>query len=762
MDFLTRFTVLIERSRIHGRLIRLVAAMLASAAALATPAAQARDHEVARDLQDAVDAPTTPSVGWARDLNGKRMVQVLVVSNSTDPAMTALRAFVVQSGGSVQKVHPATHALTVIVPASVVSALAQRSDVVSVAPNRPTHRTASTLEMIVGALTSHVRGNSTKTSYSGLDGSGVGIAILDSGVMKSHDAFLNGSAVTRVQRNVTMLNTSPSNWTTGANGTTSLMPGSSALASYESAVANDTVGSANSYTQDAFGHGTFVASVAAGFSKYYSSTTPDTTGIAPNANIYDIQVLDATGNGTISDAIEGIEWAIYHSKDYNIRVINLSLAADSTQTWQTDPLCAAVRSATAAGITVVVAAGNFGLTSTNQEAYGTISSPGDDPSVITVGAVNYHNSTARSVDTVDLFSSRGPTRGSYVDTSGVTQYDNLLKPDLVAPGDMIVAAAATRAQASNPTWNYLASNYYSTLVTPLNIPALYPETQMLLSGTSISAPVVSGAVALMVQSNPALTPPLIKAILQYTAQPIAGYNLLEQGAGLLNVDGAIMLSRLVRSDLTTAIAAGTINPGDDMLTDDMPNKATTVNGSAFNWSRIAFVGGNQIVSGSSLFYNYQPIYDPRITWAHNVVRFRQPVYWSGTGIAANTYVQNFTDTAVINQTLITSSVVDADALAGNSDPVAQTGMFIPTATLSGWLVSGSGTTLVQGDVVSNGLVAHEGIVMDAGIVINDGLVIMEGIVMESGIVAHDSYVFGETGTGAISGFNTSGSLYGEP
>ncbi|MBV8209587.1 MAG: S8 family serine peptidase [Burkholderiaceae bacterium] len=761
MDLLTRFTVLVERSRIHRRLICLVAGVLASAAALVAAPAHARDHEVARDLQDAVDAPTTPSVGWARDLNGHRMVQVLVVSNSTDPAMTALRAFIVQSGGSVQKVHPATHALTVIVPASVVGALAQRSDVVSVAPNRPTHRTNSTLEMIAGALTSHVRGNSTKTSYSGVDGSGVGIAILDSGVMKSHDAFLNSSGVTRVMRNVSMLNSTAANWTTGTNSTTSLMPGSSALASYESAIANDTVGTANNYTQDPFGHGTHVASVAAGFSVAYSSTTPDTTGIAPNANIYDVQVLNGTGTGTISDAIEGIEWVIYHSQDYNIRVINISLAADSTQTWQTDPFCAAVRSATAAGITVVVAAGNFGLSSTNQEVYGTISSPGDDPSVITVGAVNYHNSLLRSADTVDFFSSRGPTRGSYVDGNGVTQYDNLLKPDLVAPGNLVVSAAATKAQASNPAWNYLAANYYSTLVTPLNIPALYPETQMLLSGTSISAPVVSGAVALMVQKNPALTPPLIKTILQYTAQPIPGYNLLEQGAGLLNIDGAMMLTRLIRNDLSTAIAAGTINPGDNMMTDSMPSKSSTINNATFNWSRIAFFGGDHIFSGSSLFTKYQPIYDPRTAWASNVVRFRQPIYWSGSGIAANTYVQNFTDTALTNQTLMTSGVTSADTLVGTSDPAAQTGMFVPTATLSGWLASGSGTQLSQGDLLSNGIVMQEGILLKDSLLLQEGILVQEGILHVDGLVINEGNLTNESG-GSVAGYNTSGALHGEP
>ena len=99
-----------------------------------------------------------------------------------------------------------------------------------------------------------------------------------------------------------------------------------------------------------------------------------------------MRVLNGDGFGTVSDAIAGIEWVIFHARQYNIRVLNLSLASTSTETWQTDPLCAAVRSAAAVGITVVVAAGNFGQSSAGLEVYGAVGSPGDDPAVITVGS----------------------------------------------------------------------------------------------------------------------------------------------------------------------------------------------------------------------------------------------------------------------------------------------------------------------------------------------------------------------------------------
>src|SRR5437867_3977931 len=189
--------------------------------------------KVARDLQVGIALGSTPAVNWARDIHGARYVQVIVVSNSADPEMTDLRAFVVRTGGSVLAKHSFIHALTALMKAGTVIAVAQRKDVVSVSPNREVRQTASTLESITGALTSNVRTDSTKTSYSGVDGTGIGIAVLDSGVMKAHDAFLDGNAVTRVARNVDMFNSAAAGWTIGVDTTGSLQPGSLALNTYE-------------------------------------------------------------------------------------------------------------------------------------------------------------------------------------------------------------------------------------------------------------------------------------------------------------------------------------------------------------------------------------------------------------------------------------------------------------------------------------------------------------------------------------------------
>src|SRR5260370_34694936 len=120
----------------------------------------------------------------------------------------------------------------------------------------------------------------------------------------------------------------------------------------------------------------------------------------------------------------------------------MSLGTPAIDSYKNDPICRAVRSLVDSGVIVVAAAGNNGKNSAGQKVYGQIHCPGNEPSAITVGAANTYGTDSRTDDSVTSFSSRGPTRSFWTDAAGVKYYDNLIKPDLVAPGNKIVAAEA--------------------------------------------------------------------------------------------------------------------------------------------------------------------------------------------------------------------------------------------------------------------------------------------------------------------------------
>ncbi len=262
--------------------------------------------------------------------------------------------------------------------------------------------------------------------------------------------------------------------------------------------------------QDAYGHGTHVAAIIAG-QRGRTADTADYRGIAPGAFIVNLRVLGADGSGYASDVVEAIDWAIEHRKAYNIKVINLSLGTPVLQPYQDDPVCEAVERAIAAGIVVVVAAGNNGQSVDGKRIFGGITSPGNHPDAITVGAVDTHGTPYRSDDTVAAYSSRGPTR-----------FDLALKPDMVAPGSHIVSA---EAQGS-----YLATTYSQR-----HVAGAGADGYLQLSGTSMATGVVSGAVALLLEEKGRLSPRETKAVLQMTSSFMPEEGLMAGGAGSLNV-----------------------------------------------------------------------------------------------------------------------------------------------------------------------------------------------------------------------------------
>jgi serine protease AprX len=353
-----------------------------------------------------------------------------------------------------------------------------------------------------------------------------------------------------------------------------------------SAFADFTQGPDPVYTSpyDDYGHGTFVASMIAndgnGGGKYQ--------GIAPAVHLIGLKVLDSNGAGTTSAVIQAIEFAIRHKDDLDIDIINLSLGHPIFESAATDPLVIAVEEAHAAGIVVVASAGNYGLNpNTNQVGYGGITSPGNAPSAITVGAVDQNDTQTRGDDSVAPFSSRGPT-----------WIDGFAKPDLVAPG---VGEVSRMAKAGN-LFKYFPQVRYND---PNDVSLLDLAK---LSGTSMAAAAASGIVALVMQANPALPPNAIKAVLEYTATPLGDSNgqpldALTQGAGEVNAAGAVALASAIDVD---SCASGWV-VGNVPLSTHFGNQDEA-------WSQ-NIVWGNYFVAGlpGAMFANGLP-YDDNIVW----------------------------------------------------------------------------------------------------------------------------------------------------
>jgi serine protease AprX len=271
---------------------------------------------------------------------------------------------------------------------------------------------------------------------------------------------------------------------------------------------------------DPFGHGTHIAGIVGGNRTAATYvTTAFAGGSAPSVHLIDVRVLGSTGSGRTSDVIAGIDWVIANRLTYNIKVINLSLGHPVTEPSATDPLCQAVARAVAANITVAVSAGNYGMTSTGAPVLGGITSPGNSPAALTVGALDTHGTVDPSDDTVAPFSSRGPAR-----------YEIVVKPDIVAPGRRIVSLEAQNS--------YISRNY-----SQWHIAGAGKNAYLKLSGTSMATGVVSGGVALLLNADPSLTPAQVKIALQMGARFMPKEGLIGAGAGSVNFVQALKIAQ---------------------------------------------------------------------------------------------------------------------------------------------------------------------------------------------------------------------------
>jgi serine protease AprX len=329
--------------------------------------------------------------------------------------------------------------------------------------------------------------------------------------------------------------------------------------------------------QDRFGHGTHVAGLIAG-APGRTAATREYSGIAPGARLVNLRALGDDGAGTVSTVVEAIDWAIDHRQELRIRVINLSLGAPVLQPYRDDPLCEAVERAVAAGIAVVASAGNQGRTADGKTVLGSITSPGNSPYAITVGALDTQGTAQRSDDGVAAFSSRGPTR-----------YDLIIKPDLAAPGVRVVSTEAADS--------YLARTYPARHVV---------DGYLQLSGTSMAAAVVSGAVALLIDQRPNVGVLTAKSELQFTASPVTREGAVSVGSGSLNVLGAALLNVGPQSALVHILArildsASPVTPVRFAL-DSEASENATLWGTTIIWGATIIWGqavGDTIIWGQS-------------------------------------------------------------------------------------------------------------------------------------------------------------------
>ena len=252
---------------------------------------------------------------------------------------------------------------------------------------------------------------------------------------------------------------------------------------------------------DQEGHGTMVAGVAAAAGKY--------AGGAPNAKLVSIRTANENGESRMSDVIAAADWIKQNARNYGIRVANFSLAGAAETSFRVDPLDRAVEALWFDGIVVVAAAGNHGQGGPVSMSF----APGNDPFVITVGALDQHMTSDPSDDTVPSWSAHGMTM------------DGFHKPDVSAPGRYMVAPVP------------------GTALIPATVPDRVLEPgYMWMSGTSFSTPVVSAAAAQILARHPSFTPDQVKGALMLAANYLPNAAGGEGGVGAIDAGGAAMMN----------------------------------------------------------------------------------------------------------------------------------------------------------------------------------------------------------------------------
>jgi serine protease AprX len=394
----------------------------------------------------------TPALAEMADRTPRRRVEV-IVQLTPGTSRAAAGPLVRELGGHVTRDLHIINAVVAKLPAAGARELASRPAVKAVSLNGAVKSQALATSFNDSIVSDEVWTGHGAAAVA--TGSGVGVAVVDTGIAGDLPDFRSSATDSR-----------------------SRVIGS--------AVVNPDATGAG----DGYGHGTHVAGIIAGDSNNRPTGDPlkgRYSGVAPDANLISIKASDELGNSTILDVIYGIQFAVDHKDEYNIRVLNLSLESTVSESYKTDPLDAAVESAWFNGIVVVAAAGNRG-TAPDAVRY----APGNDPYVISVGAVDDQGTSYTSDDRLATWSSRGTTGAGYV------------KPEVYAPGSGIVS-------------NLAPGSAFTAMCPTCIVDGQYIRA----GGTSMAAPMVSGAVALLLELNPSMTPNQVKGLLMSTGRTLS-------------------------------------------------------------------------------------------------------------------------------------------------------------------------------------------------------------------------------------------------
>lgn len=303
---------------------------------------------------------------------------------------------------------------------------------------------------------------------------------------------------------------------------------------------------------DATGHGTHVAGILGGNG---SASDGAYAGIAPGVDLISLKVSDEAGMASESDVVVAMQWVYDNMDDYDIRVVNLSLNSTVEGSYHTSPMNAAAEILWFNGVVVVASAGNKGPGGGFNTAN---AAPANDPFIITVGAGDERGTIYPADDTIASFSAFGTT------------IDGISKPDIIAPGKDIISVLADSSDwgLEYPDRVVLGVEYFR------------------LSGTSMAAPMVTGAVALLLQAEPDLTPDQVKYRLMNTSMSISGGSY-----GYLDVYAAVTGST-TESANTGLLASQMLWSGDEPVAwDSVAWNSVAWNSVAWNsvaWNSVAW------------------------------------------------------------------------------------------------------------------------------------------------------------------------------